>query len=188
MKSLILLLIASLLLISCTSKKAVKSEPKGKSTLIGIIAMVNPEQNYVLIHCEQMPAITAGTNLTALSADGKKTQLILTPERKGHYLTADIKEGTPEVSNLVLFSHGSLPNPEAPVPAVTPSMPNTGRSPTMNMPTLPDIPLSLLDPALNQNRPANEVRPTTTAPTEPQKLDDLEPVVNGDSPPNLHAH
>jgi hypothetical protein len=183
MKSLILLLIAPLLLISCASKKAVQSEPKGKSTLIGIIEMVNPEQKYVLIHCEQMPAITAGTNLTALSADGKKTQLILTPERKGHYLTADIKEGTPEVSNLVLLSHGSLPPQEAPAPAVTPPISNTGRSPTMNMPTLPDIPLSLLDPALNPNRPASELRPTTTAPTEPQKLDDLEPVVNGDSNP-----
>jgi hypothetical protein len=180
MKSLILLLIAPLLLISCASKKKVKPEPTGQSTLIGIIEMVNPEQNYVLIRCEQMPSITAGTELSALSSDGKKTKLILTPERKGHYLTADIKEGSPEVSNLVLLSHGSLPPAELPQPTVTPMLPNSGRSPTMNMPTLPDTPLSLLDPALNQNRP-NIAPPQTTTPRELEKLDDLEPVVNGDS-------
>lgn len=187
MKPLILLLIAPLLLISCASKKkTAKPEPSGKSTLIGIIEMVNPEQNYVLIRCEQLPSIAAGTELSALSSDGKKTKLVLTPERKGHYLTADIKEGNPEVSNLVLLSQGSLPPPVVPTPTVTPSMPNTGRSPTMNMPTLPDIPLSLLDPALNQNHPANApVAPKMPAsvPSEPVKLDDLEPVVNGDSNP-----
>jgi hypothetical protein len=186
MKSLILLLIAPLLLISCASKKKVKPEPTGQSTLIGIIEMVNPEQNYVLIRCEQMPSITAGTELSALSSDGKKTKLLLTPERKGHYLTADIKEGSPEVSNLVLLSHGSLPPSELPLPTVTPSLPNSGRSPTMNMPTLPDIPLSLLDPALNQNHPAHAASPkaaSALAPTEPIELDDLEPVVNGDANP-----
>ncbi len=186
MKSLILLLIAPLLLISCASKKKVKPEPTGQSTLIGIIEMVNPEQNYVLIRCEQMPSITPGTELSALSSDGKKTKLILTPERKGHYLTADIKEGSPEVSNLVLLSHGSLPPPELPPPTVTPSLPNSGRSPTMNMPTLPDIPLSLLDPTLNQNHPSHAPNPKTApalAPRESIKLDDLEPVVNGDPNP-----
>lgn len=179
MKSLILMLIAFLLLINCAAKQKVKPEPTGKSILIGIIEMVNPEQNYVLIRCEQMPSISAGTELSALSSDGKKTKLILTPERKGHYLTADIKEGVPEVRNLVLLSPSSLPTPAAPEPAVISSMPNRGRSATMNMPTLPDIPLSLLDPALNQNR-ANTAPPPTTTPRELEKLDDLEPVVNGD--------
>ncbi len=186
MKSLILLLIAPLVLLSCASKKKIKSEPTGQSTLIGIIEMVNPEQNYVLIRCDQMPAINPGTELSALSSDGKKTKLILTPERKGHYLTADIKEGSPEVSNLVLLSQGSLRPPVMPAPAVPPIMPNTGSSSTMNMPTLPDIPLSLLDPALNQNHPANapdSKAAPVLAPTEPIKLDDLEPVVNGDANP-----
>jgi len=183
MKSLIRLLIASLLLTSCASKQKVKPEPTGKSILIGIIEMVNPEQNYVLIRCEQMPSISAGTELSALSSEGKKTKLILTPERKGHYLTADIKEGTPEVSNLVLLSQSSLPTPVVPAPAATPSRSNSGRSPTMNMPTLPDIPLSLLDPALNQNRPNMAPPPPTTTRRVLEKLDDLEPVVNGDSKP-----
>ena len=111
--------------------------------------------------------------------------ILLTREVLSDY-QRDIKEGNPEVSNLVLLSQGSLPPPVAPTPTVTPSMPNTGRSPTMNMPTLPDIPLSLLDPALNQNHPANApVAPKMPAsvPSEPVKLDDLEPVVNGDSNP-----
>lgn len=183
MKSLIPLLIASLLIVSCASKKEKKVEPTGKSTLIGIIEMVNPEQNYVLIRCEQMPAIAAGTELTALSADGKKTKLVLTAERKGHYLTADIKEGSPEVTHLVLLVTGNLPAPVAAAPVVTPTMPNSGRSPAMTMPTLPDIPLSLLDPELNKNQPTKSPAVLPAAPAEPLKLDDLEPVVNGDTKP-----
>jgi hypothetical protein len=187
MKPLIVLLIASLWIVSCASKKEEKPKPAGaaKSTLIGIIEMVNPEQNYVLIRCDQIPAIQPGTELSALSSEGKKTKLILTPERKGHYLTADIKEGSPEVTNLVLWTTGpdATPALTAPTPAVTPAIPNTGRSPSMSMPMLPDIPLSLLDPQFNQSQPSKTPAAPPTAPTEPLKLDDLEPVVNGDAKP-----
>jgi hypothetical protein len=184
MKSLIPLLITSLVCVGCVSKKKPAPEPTRKSTLIGIIEMVNPEQNYVLIRCDQVPALSPGTELTALSADGRKAKLLLTPERKGHHLTADIKEGVPEVSHLVLLAYSEAPAPTAPTPVVTPALPNTGRAPAMTMPTLPDIPLSLLDPGFNKpSPPKSPATPPVTAPVEPVTLDDLEPVVNGESKP-----
>jgi hypothetical protein len=180
MRLLLSLLSLSLLLSSCASKK--KPQPTGQATLIGMIEMVNPEQNYVLIRCDQPFNIKPGTELTALGSDGKKAKLMLTPERKGHYLTADIKEGQPLVSNLVLIPNGSLPaatpaaTPAAPAPApVTP--PPTSPS-TLTLPTLPDIPLDL--PLPTTERPTSV--PTAPLPATPEpapNLGDLEPPVKG---------
>ncbi len=134
------------ILVACASKP--KPEPKaaGQSTLIGMVEMVNPEQNYVLIRCDQVLSLESGTEVTALRADGRKAKLVLTPERKGYYLTADIKEGQPAVSDLVLIQTGSLPSSTATatVPAAPPVQPKAPDSPgSYTMPLLPQIPLTL---------------------------------------------
>ncbi len=74
----------------------------GQAKLVGVIEMVNPEQNYVLIHCDTRPTLEAGTQLIGLDSAGQKSKLLVTPERKGNYLTADIQEGAPIVGSLVL--------------------------------------------------------------------------------------
>lgn len=177
MKSLWIAFFIACILTSCASKPEAPPKPTGQSTLIGMVEMVNPEQNYVLIRCDQVLSIEAGTEVTALRADGRKAKLVLTPERKGYYLTADIKEGQPAVSDLVLIQSGTLAPPApatAPGPAVTPAAPTSpGVTPpgSYTMPQLPQIPLNL--PSATPSSPA------TPAPSsEPTiNLQELEPVV-----------
>lgn len=172
MRFLLLFSMLSCLLCSCGLFKR-KEEPKPtgpKTTLVGIVEMVNPEQNYVLIRCEQVPALGPGTELIALDATGVESKLKLTPERKGRYLTADITGGQPKVMNLVIYrtSGAETPTvPTAPVPAPVP------------MPEVPPIPLEpgvppqvLLEPLLPTTPPMEPVKPTVPTPTL-----DLEPPV-----------
>jgi hypothetical protein len=186
MKSLLALLIATCLVAGCASKKKEKKPPgpTGQATLIGMIEMVNPEQNYVLIRCEPMPSLNAGAELIALSANGARSKLVLSPERKGHYLTADIKEGHPEVTNLVLVQlspAAETATPPAPPPATTPTPPEStpayqpmpslpGMLPPTSGATVPTVPL---EPAIT--------KPATAPPAEaPSRgFGDLEPPVGG---------
>jgi hypothetical protein len=46
----------------------------GEAKLIGVIELVNPEQNYVLINCEQRLNIPAGTEIVSQGADGSKCE------------------------------------------------------------------------------------------------------------------
>ncbi len=171
MKKLLPLLTLILLITGCATKKKKTAEPTGQATLIGMIEMVNPEQNYVLIRCEQMPNLGTGTELISVSADGKKTKLRLSPERKGHYITADIKEGRPTINSLVLLPAGVVLPPAPPPPPAPVAVPTAPpRSP--GLPELPFIPLDL---------PPATTKPVTTAipvPEEPTpNLGELEPPV-----------
>jgi hypothetical protein len=182
MKHLLLLLCALAIVTGCASKKKKKPERTGQATLIGMIEMVNPEQNYVLIRCEPMPSLAEGTELIAVSASGEKSKLVLTPERKGYYITADIKEGNPGVSNLVLHQHSAtapvLPQ-ESPVsPAPAPPSPSSFQP----MPSLPGImPGVSGETSLTPLAPLPQAVPTPKQPAEaaPKGFDDLEPPVGG---------
>lgn len=101
------------------AKKLAKNNRTGNVKVVGVIEMVNPEQQYVLINCEQRLNLPAGTEIIAQNADGSKATLKVTPERKGNYITADIKEGTPKISDLVLYQlkPGDLPPPPTTGPA-----------------------------------------------------------------------
>lgn len=131
----LLLLLVCVQLASCSLLKKKKAEekpgPVGKATLIGMIEMVNPEQNYVVIRCDTPPAIQPGTELIALNSLGTRSRLVLSPERKGYYLTADIKEGSPSVANLVLLPQ-SAAVPAAPLsePRPEPEKPSTNDAST----------------------------------------------------------
>ena len=97
-----------------SSKKSPADNRTGEAKVIGVIELVNPEQNYVLINCEQRLNIPAGTEIVSQNADGSKTKLKVTPERKGNYITADITEGTPQLRDIVLYK---IKPGEVPVPA-----------------------------------------------------------------------
>jgi hypothetical protein len=187
MKTLAGLVIATFLAVGCASKKKEKKPgPTGQATLIGMIEMVNPEQNYVLIRCEPMPALEAGVELIALSSSGARSKLVLSPERKGHYLTADIKEGQPQVTNLVLVQHtptAATPPTAAPAAPVEPSSPGTPEY--QPLPSLPGmlppgngaaVPMVPLEPPMRVI-----TKPAAVAPAEAPSggFGDLEPPVGG---------
>jgi hypothetical protein len=159
--ALLLALFLSLALSGCSTlgkiggKKKIKPKAEtARTEMIGVIEMVNPEQNYVLIRCDLPPAFSAGTQLVSVDALGAESKLVVTPERKGTYLTADVKSGSPKVADPVLRKHaGEGPKPP---PAVTPPA-----KPTIATPTLP------AEPPLPQGGPNNSAPATPT----------LEPVV-----------
>lgn len=102
------LLLAGPVLCQCAALQKTRSEkkeedkPKTQTLLIGTVELVNPEQRYVLIQCDPSMILGAGTELTCLDATGTTSTVVITPERKGNFVAADIKEGTPRVKNLVL--------------------------------------------------------------------------------------
>lgn len=169
---------AAFLAVGCTGlRKSKKAAGTGddQPVLIGMIEMINPEQNYVLIRAERVHALPAGAELIAIDASGKQARLALTPERKGVHLTADIKEGSPKVLNLVIYQpKGSRSTAVAPaVAAQTPPLTATTAEPTptpMPMPVpavghpeamkIDPIPLEPAPPSLPKPVPASPAAPS----------------------------
>lgn len=171
----LLLLLVCVQLAGCSllkKKREEKPGPVGQATLIGMIEMVNPEQNYVVIRCDTPPAIQPGTELIALNSLGTRSRLVLSPERKGYYLTADIKEGSPSVANLVLLPHSSAP-PAAPPsePRPEPEKPSTNDA--SNPGPASAVPATPL-PGLQPQAPPSGAAPS---PAPAASLDDLVPPV-----------
>lgn len=147
-RALFLALIFPALMVSCghlksrkTKKEKPEENPSGQATLIGMVEMVNPEQDYVVIRTEAPVGYPAGTELIALGAGGSRSRVVLTPERKGLHLTADIKSGQPQVANLVLYYPPAAPEP---TPAPTP---------TTTSPASPPVPTPALSPAASASAP-----------------------------------
>jgi hypothetical protein len=126
--------------------------PSGNMTLIGMVELINPEQRYVLIRCEQLLALQPGTELIALDASGARSKLVLTPERKGLFLTADIKEGSPKVSNLVMLARAGTAPAQMPATAAmplvnpVPAAPSAA-NPGAGLPLEPPLPTQPIPPA-----------------------------------------
>lgn len=114
----------------------------GKAKLIGTIELVNPEQNYVLINCDQRQNLPPGTEIIAQSPDGSKAKLKVTPERKGNYITADITEGEPRVRDLVLQQvrpGDMLPGEAVPATPAAPEGPPVNLTPIMPADVIPPL-------------------------------------------------
>ncbi len=149
------------------SRKAAKNNKKmGEVKVVGVVEMVNPEQNYVLINCEQRLNLAPGTEIIAQSADGTRVKLKVTPERKGNYITADIQEGVPQVRDLVVqqIKPGELPaaNSMAAAGADPVSGPPVHLTPVMQADVIPplDAPFQPMTPG----RPSAPVMPYTAPP------------------------
>ncbi|MEZ5384639.1 MAG: hypothetical protein R3F13_03910 [Prosthecobacter sp.] len=145
-------------------KQLKKTNRTGKAKLIGTIEMVNPEQNYVLINCTERLNIPAGTEIVAQGSDGSKSTLKVTPERKGNYITADIKDGEPKVQDLVLyrFQPGDLPPPGT-LPGATPDFPPEGPSVHLT----PIMPADVIPPLGTPFQPMGETPQPPVLPTLP---------------------
>lgn len=144
-----LLAFATLLtLVACATKdQALKpvegseNSKDGPTYLVGIIELVNPEQQFVLIKAQPGITLPPGHALTALDATGTLSELVISAERKGSHVTADIKSGQPRVGNLVAYlpkdqanpsptaalsSEGSLTDGATPAPSPIPLVPLSG--------------------------------------------------------------
>lgn len=144
----LLWMLALLLLAGCsfTPKPKPKDNRTGQARLIGVVEMVNPDQGYVLIQCPDKSTLKSGTELIGLDHTGAKSRLLVTPERKGNYLTADIKEGTPIIGALVLqkVKEGdTLPEPpkpgESPAAVLAAAGPDLSVMPGERPPPIPEI-------------------------------------------------
>jgi hypothetical protein len=89
-------------------------------TFIGVIESVNPEQKFVLVRMDVRMVVAPGTKLESRSVNGGKARLVVTPERKMNFLSADIDEGSPAAGDGVFLPAGSVP----PTPA-QPTFPET---------------------------------------------------------------
>lgn len=165
-------------------KQLAKNDKRvGEAKVIGVIELVNPEQNYVLINCEQRLNIPAGTEILAQNPDGSKAKLKVSPERKGNYITADITEGTPQLRDIVLYQvkPGELPAQNA-VPGAAPGAPPEGPpvqlTPIMQADVIPplDTPFQPMSSAKPAVPPVQPVAPQPApAPPPPAKVTPAEP-------------
>lgn len=134
----------------------------GEVKVIGVVELINPEQNYVLINCEQRLAIPAGTEIIAQNPNGSKAKLKVSPERKGNYITADITEGTPHVHDLVLYQ-------VQPTGSAAPSVPpNSTPATSVSSPAVPLTPVMQADAIPPLNAPFQPMTPVkSTVPPAP---------------------
>lgn len=165
-------------------KKLSKNNRVGEAKVIGVVELVNPEQNYVLINCEQRLNIPAGTEIVAQNSDGSKVKLKVSPERKGNYITADITEGTPQVRDLVLYQvkPGELVAPGT-QPGATPIVPAEGPAvqltPIMQADVIPPLgtpfqPTAPAQPVVTPTAPPPPVQqPKSTPPPASEPAPDL---------------
>lgn len=103
------------------SRKHPTEQAKSRDVLIGVVESVNPEQKFVLVRTDLRMVLPTGTKLESRSLRGGKASLILTPERKTNFLSADIADGLPTVGDVVV-----LPAQAAPAPAPSASIPEPG--------------------------------------------------------------
>jgi hypothetical protein len=84
------------------------NEPTGPRP-IGSIALVSPEARFVLIHLiHRSSPPPVGFVMRCFGADGQETgQIVITPEKKGSHMAADIKSGTPAIGDTVVADIGS---------------------------------------------------------------------------------
>jgi hypothetical protein len=179
-KCILFLMVLGLLLPSCgLLKKKQKPAPTApKNALIGIVEMVNPEQSYVLIRCDQTSMLPAGTELVVVDPAGEESSVRLTPERKGRYLTADIHSGQPKLGSFVVHRT----NVEAPLPTpLTPgTLPGSPEGAPLPLDPLASSPPSLLQPATSTlpTLPSIDIDSLPRAPTiDPAPVSELEPPV-----------
>lgn len=146
--------------------EAAKEEPPKQDMAIGLVEVVNPEQQFVLVRTESRMTLPPGTKLITQPQTGNKASLIVTPESKQNFISADIVEGFPKRGDVVILpvagqppavgspgtASGAPAGPEAMIPGVMPGQASHG---------------SLQPPAFTRDPSGQPVAPTP-APAVPQ--------------------
>ncbi len=161
-----------------SSKKSSEDKRVGEAKVIGVIELVNPEQNYVLINCEHRVDIPAGTEIISQGTNGTDAKLRVTPERKGNYITADITQGTPQLRDLVLYQiKRDAPPPPTTTTASGAIVPLT---PVMKADEIPplDAPFQPMTPVQPTFVPSQAPPPLRQAPLAPAPPPEKAPEVD----------
>ena len=88
------------------------------NVFVGVIESVNPEQKFVLVRTDMRMVIAPGTRMETRSINGAKGALVVTPEHKMNFISADIAEGSPAAGDIVIIhSQSDVPGQPA-VPSV----------------------------------------------------------------------
>ncbi len=103
---------------------------KNSDVYLGIVESVNPEQKFVLLRTEIRVVLAAGTKLETRSPHGTMASLVVTPERKMNFLSADITEGAPAAGDAVILPASAVIEAAASTAATGPANEDT-RSETL---------------------------------------------------------
>ncbi len=97
-------LFITLFLTSCADKKLETPPPtpkKEQARLVGIIASVNKDPDFVLIQSYGSWNVQTGVILATLGSNGRAANLKVTGEKTGQFAAADIQSGTLEIGDSV---------------------------------------------------------------------------------------
>jgi hypothetical protein len=149
-------LAATLALAGCADFKTEKPDDKDKPkpaaslTLIGRIASIPPDKQFVLIQTYEKRTLEAGIILTTRGEGERSANLKVTGERMGQFAAADVQSGEVILGDAVYSLH--VPKSVSPTPEASPTAPAEAGNPpaTDTLPPPPDVaPL----PELPENQP-----------------------------------
>lgn len=103
-KTLLFTPLLSLFFTSCADKPAATSPTKQKKeevSLVGRIASVHKNHNYVLIQSYGIWTVQTGAILATVGPDGRAANLKVTGEKTGQFAAADIQSGKLEIGDSV---------------------------------------------------------------------------------------
>lgn len=102
----IALLLSLSLLSSCSFFGSGSGEPvesETKSRLVGRIALVPSQENFVLIESYGPWQVPEGGLLSGIGAEGRTSNLVVTGEKLGQHVAADIRLGVAKVGDAVYY-------------------------------------------------------------------------------------
>ena len=102
----IALLVSLSLLNSCSFFGSGSGEPvesETKSRLVGRIALVPSQENFVLIESYGPWLVPEGGLLSGIGTEGRTSNLVVTGEKLGQHVAADIRLGVAKVGDAVYY-------------------------------------------------------------------------------------
>lgn len=79
------------------------AEPESKPRLVGRIALVPPRENFVLIEAYGPWRVPEGGLLSGIGTEGRTSNLVVTGEKLGQHVAADIRLGVAKVGDAVYY-------------------------------------------------------------------------------------
>ena len=86
----------------------------------GQVAAVNPTRQFVVVRTAFGPLVDEGGLLVTRRGAERSARLVISPEKNRSHVTADIRDGAPEVGDLVFM----VPSAESDEPGAPPSSVN----------------------------------------------------------------
>ena len=114
------------------------TKPSQGLKLIGRIASVPPDRQFVLIQSYEKWTIEAGTILTTRGEGDRTANLRVTGERMGQFAAADVQSGEVILGDAVYSLHVPKPSTQASETPPAATSPTDKPSPTDTLPPPPD--------------------------------------------------